>query len=165
VTVDPLEYRSIIGHFATGVTVVATAADGQLQAMTANAVCSLSLDPLLLLVCVDKNTHTHGVLERGGAFTVNVLGDHQEDVSRVFARRGPPEVGSLRGQPYHLGATGCPILDDCVAYVECRVAEMLEGGDHSIFLGEVIAAATIREDARPLIFYRGGYHALREVQA
>jgi len=158
-TIDPLEFRSIIGHFPTGVTVITTAAGEELQGMTANAVASLSLDPLLVLVCVDKGTHTHRVLERGGVFAVNILGEHQEEVSRLFARRAEPEVGTLRGQRFTLGRTGAPILEDCLAYLECRVTEVLEGGDHTIFLGEVIDGRIVG-DAAPLIFYRGRYHGL-----
>jgi 3-hydroxy-9,10-secoandrosta-1,3,5(10)-triene-9,17-dione monooxygenase reductase component len=159
VTVDPLEYRSIIGSFATGVTVITAAAGEELQGMTANAVTSLSLDPVLLLVCVDKGTHTHRILEQGGAFTVNILGEHQEDVSRLFAKRSEPERGTLRGQRFRIGKTGAPVLEDCLAYVECRIAETYEGGDHTIFLGEAVDMGIVN-DVQPLLFYRGRYHAL-----
>jgi flavin reductase (DIM6/NTAB) family NADH-FMN oxidoreductase RutF len=161
-TVDPLEFRSIMGHFATGVTVVTAAAGDELQGMTANAVCSLSLDPVLLLVCVDKTTHTHGVIERAGAFAVHILADDQEDVSRIFARKLPPQTGSLRGQRYRRGESGSPLLEDCLAYIDCRVADMLQGGDHSIFIGEVVAQRIVRDGARPLLFYRGGYHRMSD---
>lgn len=157
--VDPLEFRSIIGHFATGVTVITAAAGEELQGMTANAVSSLSLDPVMILICVDKNTHTHGVLERGGVFAVNILGEHQEQLSRIFAKRAEPEMGTLRGQPFRVGGTGAPILEDCMAFFECRVAEVLQGGDHSIFLGEVVDQGLVH-DMKPLLFYRGKYHTL-----
>jgi flavin reductase (DIM6/NTAB) family NADH-FMN oxidoreductase RutF len=159
VGVDPLEFRGIIGHFATGVTIITTADDGHLQGMTANAISSLSLDPVMILVCVEKNTYTHGVIERSGVFTVNILGEHQEAVSRVFAKRGEPEKGTLRGQGFTIGQTGAPILSDCLAFLECRVAEKLEGGDHSIFLGEVVHQG-VQDEMRPLVFFRGGYHNL-----
>ena len=158
-TVDPLEFRSIIGQFATGVTVITTAAGEEMQGMTANAVTSLSLDPVMLLVCVEKTTHTHGLLERSGAFAVNILGEHQETVSRLFAKKAEPEIGSLRGQRFRLGETGAPILEDCLAFLECRVEEVLDGGDHSIFLGRVVDEAIVN-DVKPLLFYRGGYQTL-----
>jgi flavin reductase (DIM6/NTAB) family NADH-FMN oxidoreductase RutF len=161
VTVDPMEFRSIVGHFTTGVTIITSAAGDLLQGMTANAISSLSLDPTLVLICVDKTTHTHGVIERGGVFTVNILGEHQEDVSRIFAKRGEPETGTLRGVPFRLGETGSPILDDCLAFIECRVVEMLGGGDHSIFLGEVVAEGVV-EEMRPLVFFRGKYRTLAD---
>ncbi|HEY8172158.1 MAG TPA: flavin reductase family protein [Dehalococcoidia bacterium] len=160
-TVDPIEFRSVIGHLATGVTVITTAAGDELQGMTANAVTSLSLDPVMVLICVDKTTHTHRMLEAGGVFVVNVLGKHQEDVSRLFAKRVEPERGTLRGQPFRFGETGAPILDDCLAFLECRVADVLNGGDHSIFLGEVVNEAVV-DDVEPLIFFRGTYHVISE---
>ena len=158
-TVDPLEFRSIIGHFATGVTVITTAVGDKLHGMTANAVSSLSLDPVLVLICVDKTTHTHRVLTEGGVFTVNILGEHQEALSRIFAKKGEPEVGTLRGQSFRLGESGAPILSDCLAFIECRVENMLDGGDHSIFLGRVVSEG-VESEMRPLLFYRGGYHTM-----
>jgi len=158
-SIDAAQFRTVIGHFATGVTVVTTAAGEEMQGMTANAVTSLSLDPLMLLVCVEKNTHTHRVLQAGGMFAVNVLGEHQEDVSRLFAQRAEPEIGSLRGQRFRLGRTGAPILEDCMAYLECETASQLDGGDHTIFVGRVVEAEVVRE-AGPLIFFRSQYARL-----
>lgn len=157
--IDSLEFRSIIGHFATGVTVITTAAGDEFQGMTANAVSSLSLDPVMILICVEKTNHTHRVLEEGGVFTVNILGEHQEAVSRIFAKRAEPEIGTLRGQPFAIGKTGAPRLEDCLAFLECRVADVLDGGDHSIFLGEVVDEGVVN-DVKPLMFYRGRYTAL-----
>ena len=157
--VDPQEFRTVIGSFATGVTVITAAADGMLQGMTANAVTSVSLDPILVLVCIDKGTHTHGIVERGRAFAINVLGANQEDVSRLFAQKAAPERGTLRGQPFRIGRTGVPILEDSLAYLECRVTEMLEGGDHSMFLGEVVSQGAA-PGGEPLLFFRGRYRTL-----
>jgi flavin reductase (DIM6/NTAB) family NADH-FMN oxidoreductase RutF len=127
--------------------------------MTANAVTSLSLDPVMLLICVDRASHTHRILEAGGAFTVNILGEHQEDVSRVFAKKAEPERGTLRGQPFRIGRTGAPVLQDCLAFVECRIAEVHSGGDHTIFLGEVVDLGIVK-DVKPLLFFRGMYRFL-----
>jgi flavin reductase (DIM6/NTAB) family NADH-FMN oxidoreductase RutF len=161
VAIDPLEFRGVIGHFATGVTVITAAAGDLLQGMTANAFTSLSIDPVMVLICVDKTTYTHGVLERGGAFTVNILGEHQQGVARLFAVHAEPEAGSLRGQSFTIGRTGAPILQDCLAFLECRVAEVLEGGDHSVFMGEVVSQGVVNNVA-PLLFYRGAYRALAD---
>lgn len=158
-TIDPQEFRAIIGHFATGVTVITAAAGDELQGMTANAVTSLSLDPVMVLICVDKTAHAHRIIEQGGAFTVNILGEHQEDVSRLFAKRAEPERGALRGQGFRIGTTGAPVLEDALAYIECRVAEVLTGGDHAIFLGEVVNAAVVN-DVAPLLFFRAQYRTL-----
>ena len=157
--VDPQDFRAVIGNLATGVTVITVAHEGMLQGMTANAVTSLSLDPVLVLVCVDKDTHTHVILERARAFAVNILSERQEDISRLFAKKAEPERGSLRGAKYRFGATGAPLLEDCLAYVECRVTEAHSGGDHTIFLGEVVAMGA-DGDHRPLLFFRGRYHGL-----
>jgi flavin reductase (DIM6/NTAB) family NADH-FMN oxidoreductase RutF len=160
VAVDPYEFRTIMGHFASGVTVITSADDGRLHGMTANAVASLSLDPVMLLVCVDRTAYSHDAIRQAGTFAVNILGEHQEAVSRLFAKHAEPEEGSLRGQPFRIGVTGAPLLTDGVAFMECRVRDVLDGGDHSIFVGEVVEGDIIDPAARPLVFYRGGYHSL-----
>jgi flavin reductase (DIM6/NTAB) family NADH-FMN oxidoreductase RutF len=159
VTVDAQQFRTVIGSFATGVTVITAAADGELHGMTANAVTSLSLDPVMVLICVDKSTHAHAMLERSGAFAVNILGQHQEDVSRLFARKAPPERGTLRGQAFRSGETGAPLIEGCLAFLECRVGDVFEGGDHTIFTGQVVGMG-VAEDMQPLLFFRGRYRAL-----
>jgi flavin reductase (DIM6/NTAB) family NADH-FMN oxidoreductase RutF len=98
-------------------------------------------------------------LRQGGAFAVNILAAHQRDVSRLFAKKAEPERGSLRGQDFRIGVTGSPVLKDCLAYVECRIAEELAGGDHTIFLGEVVDAAVVSEGG-PLVFFRAEYREL-----
>lgn len=158
-TIDQAAYRRIVGHFATGVTVVTTAVDGWLHGMTANAFASLSLEPLLVLVCVDKSTHAHGEFERASHFGVNILAQDQEDLSNLFATKAPPERGSLRGIPHRFGPHGAPIVEGALAYLECAVADRLPGGDHTIFLGEVMAGEVLRA-APPLLFYQGKYRRI-----
>lgn len=149
-----------MGRLPTGVAVVTAAEDdGRLHGMTANAVTSLSLDPPTILVCIDKKARTHAALERAGGFAVNILGEHQEHVSRLFAIAEEPEHGRLRGLAFTTGRTGAPILADCVAYLECRVREIAEGGDHSIFLGEVVTQGVVN-DVPPLLFFRGQYRGV-----
>ena len=130
--------------------------------MTANAVTSVSLDPLLLLICVDKRTITHRFLEQATTFAVNILAEDQEHVSRALASRDSDDARRLMGHPYHPGQNGAPILDDCVAYLECRITEVFPGGDHSIFIGEVVWGEVMR-DAPPLIFHRGKYRRLQDL--
>jgi flavin reductase (DIM6/NTAB) family NADH-FMN oxidoreductase RutF len=161
VSVDAARYRQIVGHFATGVTVITTAVDGWLHGMTANAVASLSLDPLLFLVCVDKSAHMHGQMEKAGRFGVNVLASDQEDVSRLFATSMEPERERLGGFAYSLGQHGTPVLEKALAHIECDVTGRFEGGDHSIFIGTVLDGEVTRE-APPLLFYRGGYRRIGE---
>jgi flavin reductase (DIM6/NTAB) family NADH-FMN oxidoreductase RutF len=155
------EYRRLIGCFATGVTVITAARGEEVRGMTANAVTSLSLEPLLLLICVDKRTVTHQFLEEAQHFAVNILAEDQEQVSRALASRDSEDARRLIGYRYRSGQTGAPILEDCLAYVECRITEVLEGGDHSIFIGEVEAGDVLRE-VPPLLFFRGKYSRLTQ---
>ncbi len=157
--IDAARFRQIIGHFATGVTVITTAHDGWLHGMTANAITSVSLDPLLLLICVDHTAHAYEQLAKAGKFAVNILTEEQEDVSRLFAATAEPEQGSLRGAAYHFGMHGAPVLDQSLAYLECEVVDRCEGGDHTIFIAAVLDGDLLHE-ASPLIFYRGGYRRL-----
>lgn len=156
---DARAYRELIGHFATGVTIITTAVDGRFHGMTANAVTSVSLDPLMLLVCVDLDAHCHSHLTAAGHFGVNILNADQQEVAETFARRAEPEVDQLRGVPFHIGDHGIPLLDRCLGQLECRVSERLPGGDHDIFLGEVLGGQLL-DSTKPLLFYRGTYHRL-----
>jgi flavin reductase (DIM6/NTAB) family NADH-FMN oxidoreductase RutF len=158
-TMDAAHYRQVIGHFATGVTVVTTAVDGWLHGMTANAIASVSLDPLLLLVCVDKEAHAHEQFAKASHFAVNILADEQEDLSRLFAVTDEPQQGSLRGAAFHLAPSGAPVLEGALAYLECAIDGRYPGGDHTIVIGQVVAGDVLRE-APPLLFYRGGYRRI-----
>jgi len=158
-SMDAAHYRQIIGHFATGVTVITTSADGWLHGMTANALTSLSLDPLLLLVCVDKTAHAHEQIAKAGRFGVNILCEDQEDISRTFAATHEPEQGRLQVVAFHFGPEETPVLDGCLAYLECEVTEQLAGGDHTVYIGRVIGGEVVGEGP-PLLFYRGGYRRL-----
>ncbi len=158
---DADDYRKIMGNFATGVTVVTTSVDGRFHGFTANAVTSVSLDPLLFLVCVDKKANAHGELSRAKHFGVSMLATHQKDVSSTFAETGLPEEGSLRGIDYRIGSTGVPLVRDCIACLECEVTELLEGGDHTIVIGRVVAGC-VDSDAAPLLFFRGRYRQMAD---
>jgi flavin reductase (DIM6/NTAB) family NADH-FMN oxidoreductase RutF len=157
VAFDGQAQRRIMGRFATGVTVVTTRLEDHLCGMTANAVASLSLDPPLVLVSVDKKAHIHGCLKQSRCFAVNVLTEAQEALSRRFAQTGPKEFGDLA---LATAVTGAPILAEALAYVDCRLFEMLPGGDHDLFIGEIVAGDA--RDGRPLLFYGGRYARLVE---
>jgi flavin reductase (DIM6/NTAB) family NADH-FMN oxidoreductase RutF len=152
------ELRRVMGHFATGVTIITTrSAAGELHGLTANAFTSLSLDPPLLLVCVDKKAESYPAFEESKVFTVNILAEDQEALSRRFAVSGGGGK-KFEGVAYHLGANGAPIIEETVAYIECSLHAAYDGGDHTIYLGE-IQQAEITE-GKPLLFFRGGYRAL-----
>lgn len=159
--IEAADYRRIIGQFATGIAVVTTANDGLLHGMTANAITSVSLDPPLLLVCIDKAAHSHDQFTQSGRFTVNILAEDQQEVSKIFAATTEPEQGRLQGVAFHLGANGVPLIEGCLAYIECAVADQFEGGDHTIFTGSV-EDATVAGEAAPLLFYQGKYRRLAD---
>lgn len=150
------ELRRVMGHFATGVTIITTVSrDGVPFGLTANAFTSVSLDPPLLLISVDKKAESYRCFEESKVFTVNVLSDEQESLSRKFAVSGGDK---FQGVAYRMGANGVPILDGALAYLECKLYAVYDGGDHTIFLGEIDEAET--REVKPLLFYRGGYRAL-----
>ena len=159
--VDEYQFRRVMGHFAAGVTILTTALGEELHGMTANALCSVSLDPLLVLVCVNKQARTHAVLAESGVFTLNVLAEEQEHLSRLFTDDAVDAAHSLAGLSCRRGVTGAPILADCLAFVECRVVAAYPGGDHTIFVGAVEDAGVLRE-GQPLIFFRGAYGLSQE---
>lgn len=154
-------FRRAVGRFASGVTVVTTVVDGVPHGMTANAFSSLSLDPLLVLVCVDRTAGLHALVERAGQFAVTVLAEDQEPESRWFASRWRPGgAGQFDEVDWRPGpVTGAPVLTGGLVYMECRLAATHPGGDHSIFVGEVLGFGDLAGEA-PLIWYRGGYHGL-----
>jgi flavin reductase (DIM6/NTAB) family NADH-FMN oxidoreductase RutF len=155
---DSKELRRVMGHFATGVTIVTTRdAGGTPFGLTANSFASLSLEPPLVLVCVDKAAQCYSCFAGSGHFAVNVLAEHQEEVSRRFATKG---VSKFDGLPWHLGAHSLALIDDAIGHIECRVVYTYDGGDHTIYVGEVLHAAG--REGRPLLFYKGKYHRLPE---
>lgn len=156
VSVDPDTFRSLLGRFASGVTVVTVADDaGRDYGITITAFTSLSLEPPLVLFCVDHAASAHAALRAAVVFAVNVLSETQEPLARHFAAVLPDRFGGIG---YTRGLTGAALLDDVVAHLECRKRDELEGGDHTIFIGEV-ESGTIRAE-RPLLYYRGGYAQL-----
>src|SRR5262249_6266304 len=155
--VDQAEFRRVMGHFATGVTVITTHdGAGKPSGLTANAVASVSLSPALVLVCVDKASESYPCFEASGVFVINILGDAQEGVSRRFAKSGGDK---FTGLGYRTGMTGAPILADVMAHLECEVRHAFDAGDHTIYVGEAIDIAVHGED-EPLLFFRGGYRNL-----
>lgn len=153
---DSAAYRTAIGHFATGVAIVTSRSDGGPSGLTANAVASLSLDPLLMIVCLDRSARTLAAVEHRRRLAVNVLGQHQQALAVRFSSKAP-EAEKFEGVGYR-DVEGLPVLDGVVAWVTGRVREMIPGGDH------VIAVVDVEDfevcGGEPLIFFRGGYHSL-----
>lgn len=151
-------YRKVIGHFATGVTIVTCAGARGPAGMTTNAVSSLSLDPLLLLVCFDNSSRTLPVVKETRRFAVNVLRAGQEELARVFASK---RVAREKFEAVtHTVAHGVPVLDDSLAWLACDLRELHAGGDHTIGVGAVTHMHAER-DGDPLVWFRGGYTTVR----
>ncbi len=146
-----------MGRFATGVTIITTRVEDDLHGMTANAVTSLSLDPMLVLVCVDKTADTHDILLKAGFFAVNILARGQEELAmRLATKKGDSWSHGLDEVSHRVAETGAPIIDGSIAYLDCRTLTEHHGGDHTIFIGEVLDAKELT-DAPPLLFYEGKF--------
>ena len=154
--VSPDAFRGALRKFASGVTIVTVAAGDELHGMTASAFASVSLEPPLVLVCLDKASRTLTLLRDTGAFAINVLGAGQQDASRAFARPGLKPFASV---PHRPGDNGAPVLDDAIAALECTTYSVFEAGDHEVVLGEVSAARI--PGGEPLVYYDGAYRSLR----
>ncbi len=153
-------YREAIAHFATGVTVVTTVTDDGRAGMTASAVASVSLDPILLLVCVNNSLPTHAALEQSRRFAVSVLAEGQEAVARRFATPAADKFEHVRLDV----AQDIPVLTDAVAWFVCDVHERFPGGDHSIFIGKVKECGA-RRGARPLLYFRSEFGKIEDPEA
>jgi flavin reductase (DIM6/NTAB) family NADH-FMN oxidoreductase RutF len=153
--VGPERFRTVMGHFATGVAVITASSPAGPVGMTANAVCSLSLDPLLLLVCFDRTARTFGAVRDTERFGVNVLAAGQEHLARLFASK-MPEREKFAEVP-HSVHDGIPVIDGTKAWVGCRLERLVPGGDHEIGIGAVETAELGHDGAEPLIWYRGAY--------
>jgi 3-hydroxy-9,10-secoandrosta-1,3,5(10)-triene-9,17-dione monooxygenase reductase component len=159
-TVEEIAFREAIAHFATGVTIVTTTYEGRPAGMTASAVCSLSVDPVLLLVCIDNRLATHRAIDASRRFAVNVLGEGDEALARRFARSAEDK---FEGVPLIEGSDP-PVLAQAIASFVCDVQERVPGGDHSIFVGQVQTCAATR-GRRPLLYFRSSFGALRDPHA
>jgi flavin reductase len=160
-TVDVSAFRKAMGSFPTGVTVVTVACgDGNMHGVTVSSFSSVSLDPMLVLVCLNETSRAVGLIERAGVFGVNVLSAGQQDVSRRFANTHRPADSTMfDGVPLEPDVTGCPILAGAAASFECRLWQSSRAGDHLIVLGEVVALVH-RPQLGPLIFHAGTYKSL-----
>lgn len=154
-SIDASAFRNLLGRFASGVTVV-TAADnkGEHQGMTVSAFCSLSLDPPLVLMCIDKTATMFDILTTCERFTVNILSEHQEEIARRFAMT---ESAKFEGIGYSV-VDEAAVLDDVLAHAQCSRMNSVEAGDHTIVIGEVRSATVC--DGLPLLYFRGGYSSL-----
>jgi flavin reductase (DIM6/NTAB) family NADH-FMN oxidoreductase RutF len=156
------EFRKAMGCFATGVTIITLDLEGEVQGMTANAFSSVSLDPPLLLVCVDHGARTHAHMHAKKRFGINILAAHQREISEYYARlvHAHEHAEEEAGARFDRTGKGTPILHGALAYLECRLQSAQDAGDHTIFIAEV-EEVVVRE-GEPLLFFRGKYRLMGE---
>lgn len=154
--VDEAAFKLAMSHFASGVTIVTTEHDGRQFGMTVASFASLSLHPPLVLVCIEKTVKTHEAIAAARKFGVSILAAEQADISSRFASRRDDK---FEGVEITAGALGVPLIGGALTTLECNVRDQLEGGDHSIFVGEVTAVQT--REGVPLLYYRSGYREMR----
>jgi len=148
------KFRQVMGNFATGITVVTTLdQDGKPYGLTVNSFTSVSLTPLLVLICLDNNLSGFQAFNDSKRFGVSMLSEHQEDLSRMFAKKDLERPDSI----YFEGKLGMPLLWNSLAVMECKTVAMHPGGDHTIFLGEVLTAEVLEAGKNPLLYFRGKY--------
>ena len=153
-SVDPRQFRDAMGHFATGVTVLTTRHEGELHGMTANSVTSVSLDPMLILVCLMKDARTALAIQAAERFAVNILTEGQDELSQRFARPGQDHFEGLELME---GPHGLPLLPGCLAHLAAQVTEIVPAGDHDVVFGEVDHVHVNPNGGSPLLFFQGGY--------
>jgi flavin reductase len=157
------DFRSAVGVFATGVTVVTTRGEEHAYGMTANAFSSVSLDPPLVLVCVISQSVGSEHIQRNGCFAVNILAEEQEPISRYFASRDRPRGhDAFREVPHRIATSGSPVLEGAIGYLDCQLHATHVAGDHEIFIGEVLELG-FEADGSPLIFHSGRYRPVAPV--
>jgi flavin reductase (DIM6/NTAB) family NADH-FMN oxidoreductase RutF len=155
--IDQAHYRQVLGHFPTGVTVVAGMDRGEPVGLAVGSFFSLSIEPPLVGFCVGKSSTSWARMEAERAFCVNVLGADQEDVCRVFATSGDDKFASIGWRP---AETGAPLIDGVLAWIDCDLEAIHDGGDHHIVIGRV-RGMDVGHEGDPLVFFRGGYANLR----
>jgi flavin reductase (DIM6/NTAB) family NADH-FMN oxidoreductase RutF len=154
--VDDARFKLAMSHFASGVTVVTTEHEGRQFGMTVASFASLSLHPPLVLVCIEKTVATHDVIGAAGKFGVSILGSDQAAISSKFAVRS---ADKFDGVDTFRASLDLPLITGALTTMECRVVDQFAGGDHSIFVGEVVDVQTREGD--PLLYFRSGYREMR----
>lgn len=150
-------FRTAMGRFAAGVTVVTMASPDEVNAMTATAVSSVSLEPPLVLVCVDRDNHSNKLITESGAFAINILAQDQREFSDTFARPGAGKAEALAAISSSRGPSGSPIIEGCLAYLDCELFASHNAGDHTIFIGKVLKAEVSEANEKPLLYWNGSY--------
>lgn len=161
--IDEKDFRRVLGAFATGVTIVTTRAGDKVHGLTANAFCSVSLSPPLVLVCVNKNAQSHEVIMQGKCFAVNILSADQRHIAERFAQEALSSAARFDKLELRTAITGAPVLGESLGWVDCKLTASHDGGDHTIFVGEAVALGGGEKES-PLLYFRGEYQILNPVR-
>lgn len=156
-TVGSDRFKDAARRFASGVTVVTVATEGAPHGMTASAFSSVSLEPPIVLVCLEKTSQTRAMVMDAGTFVVNVLSSDQGDIAREFSA---PGMKTFTEHVHREGIDGAPVLDGAIAWFECKVTQVVDGGDHDVFLGDVIDCGA--DNGEPLLYYDRDYRSLHD---
>ena len=152
------DFRDVLSCWSTGVTVVTSREGDEIHGMTVNSFSSLTGEPPLVLFCGDQSAHTHELVTKSGVFAVNILSEDQEEISNVFAGRNQEaEPDRFDGLSYREALTGAPIIDESLAYLDCRVIASHPQGTHTIFVGAVLVAKVLRPSGQPLLYFDRHY--------
>ena len=159
--VSPDNFKQVMRRWASTVNIVTTKTDDLIYGLTVTAFSSLAADPPTVFVCVNQKTRTHPLIEKSGIFCVNFLAPEMSHISDRFAGRMPDEE-RFAGLAHRTEATGAPVLNDALAYLDCKLAQQLTAGDHTIFVGTVLASGVHKPDETPLLYFNGKYRRLGE---
>lgn len=152
-TFDSTQFRSVLGQFGTGVAIMTAVSDGAPVGFACQSFAALSLDPPLVLFCPGKQSGAWAAIKKSGRFCVNVLADHQRDVSSVFGSRGEDKFAGIT---WFTSPGGSPVIDGVLTWIDCAIETVHDGGDHNIVIGKVESLGQLGHE-RPLLFYRGAY--------
>jgi flavin reductase (DIM6/NTAB) family NADH-FMN oxidoreductase RutF len=160
-TVDSGQFKQVMSRWASGVTVVTMKCGDSIHGMTASAFSSVSLEPTLILICVGKQQGSHKLLKDSGRFVVNLLAEDQHMLSDYFAKPRPEGKAQFEPVPHRSNVDGVPYISGCLAYLDCRVWSIADGGDHDVFIGEVVRLELNEHVEGPLLYYQGKYRRLQ----
>lgn len=161
--IEASEFRAALAQWASGVAIATSVLEGQRIGITVSSFTSLSMEPPRVLICVAKRLYTHQVIVTSGCFAVNILAADQQDWGMLFAGRVPEQADRFEGIAHFEAETGAPILPGVLAWVDCRLSTVHDGGDHSIIVGDVVAAGA-RTDGAPILYYHRTWRQLADLE-
>ena len=148
--------QQVLGKVLNGVCIIGAGYNDKVNGMTAAWVSQVSFDPVLVMAAVGKERHTHKMIEKSGVFSISVLYENQIDLAKHFGFKSGKDIDKFTGVPYETNSTACPVLKDCLAYLDCKVVGSYQAGDHTLFIAEILSCDTKRE-AKPLIYLAKDY--------